>query len=287
MNNILLITSFIILSIMIFGCKKNNELGINQVIKKQETQNALILFGGQSNASSANSANLLPLHLRQPLAGIFIWNQITQNFQPYQAGVNSYTLAYNNTISTAYGSELYLAIKYRSRTGKNVYIVKHAVGGTPFYERPEYDYNPNSQNEGLSNIIEQTNNAQYWLQNAGINYSFQNIVWIHGEQDGKFQSSASNYSANLSSFKNIVQNNTNSTLKLIYTRVATPRAYLNIIRQQMQDYQVNNPTDKMINIDDMPLLRPVPNTEPIIYDNTHYYFNEINTIGARISNHLL
>lgn len=246
-------------------------------------QNALIFFGGQSNASSGNSANSLPESLKVPLEGIFIWNQLTQQFEQYQAGVNSNTLQCINFSSSAFGSELKMAINYRNLTGKNVYIVKHAYGGIPFFQRTAYDYNSESVNEGCDHIVTQLNNAINWLHTNQVPFAFKNFVWIHGEQDGNNLSGAANYNANLENFLAKIKQQTNSEFKFIYTRVASPRTYLGAVRSQMELYQQNNLVDKMINVDYLPFFKL---TAGGVIDSTHYDWNEINILGDTISKYL-
>lgn len=229
---------------------------------------AVYLHAGQSNARSAVGPSGLPDSLTGPIPNVYIYNQITDSIEQYEAGVNSMTTAYLARTDTFVGQEIIIAKNYvNDHPGEDIIIVKHCIGGTALCETAASDWNVNAE--------EQYDYYETVITKAFLKISeltkYPKIIglgWVHGEEDGKDSLCAESWDENMSDLVDGYRTQTGSNFQVVATRVNSNRAYLDEVRASIEAY--SDARYQWVDIDALPLG---------IVDNTHYALPQILDMG--------
>jgi Carbohydrate esterase, sialic acid-specific acetylesterase len=174
-------------------------------------------------------------------------------------------------ICQSFGAEFSLATRLREHFGKEIYIVKYAVGGTPLNVDSGQDWNVASSTELLDGFYDTWTAAEAWLDAGVINYIVGGLVWTQGERDSKSATHADAYENNfevlLGDIKTtldlpglkVVCNRTNENLPVgEYPFVDTVRAAQDVVMDA-------SPNHFLVDTDDFPL-----NSDSVHFDATGY-----------------
>ncbi len=232
-------------------------------------QIAVYLHAGQSNARSRVTHHDLPDSLKGPLPHIFIYNQLTDSIEQYEAGVNSMTTKDLNRNDTLVASEIMVATRYvQDHPGQDIIIIKHAIGGTALCQTAARDWN-------IATADEEYFNYSVVLQKAFVRidemYRQPKIIgmgWVHGEEDGKDLDCANAWDENMSDLVDAYRDQLSQNFQVVATRVASVRAYLDEVRASIEAYDYYR--YQWVDIDHLPLG---------IIDGTHYAVDEILEMG--------
>lgn len=150
----------------------------------------LFLLAGQSNADGHGLIAELPPQFLGPLAGVYIWTGSA--FATLQAGVNNQAAD-----ATKCGPELSFGVTARAALGEDIYIVKHAVGGTPIaqWDNPLGDWNAESEGELLDQLI-----AKCAAARTVLDLRPSALLWMQGETDRTITAMAAAYKRNFKAF---------------------------------------------------------------------------------------
>jgi hypothetical protein len=176
-----------------------------------------VWMGGQSNTAGrgdrgASDVNI-PAEYDQALTGVNIWHGTPVNL----IGTAWETLNINNNnhmlgdaqAATYIGHEVTLGKEYLDRTGRDIYIMKYALGSSylAFHNNvtPHWNFVDNTVTPINANRLYAKSMTNWWLsmrahQIAGRKPVLKGLEWFQGEQDATVQAYAEAYAANLQIF---------------------------------------------------------------------------------------
>jgi hypothetical protein len=156
------------------------------------------LLGGQSNMVGVGQASALPPSLRVAQDDVWIyWSgwPAWRGLQPssdYSSGSGSYMgpeVSFGRAMADAH-------------PGREVYLIKHAVGGTDLasYWYPGTEDSDPSMGEGYRVWLDTVHGGLAELEDQGVDYEVAGMIWMQGEADASVESWAHAYQDNLLSF---------------------------------------------------------------------------------------
>jgi Carbohydrate esterase, sialic acid-specific acetylesterase len=235
----------------------------------QDADALVFLILGQSNSrGAAGFATLQPQYEDGPLEGAFFFNGT--DFVPMDAADRGSSNQYPQ-ITQTFGSEFSLAARLRKHFGKDIYIVKYAVGSTPLDVDSGQDWNAASSEELLDGFYDTWTAAETWLDEGAIDYIVGGLVWTQGERDSKTANYAEAYKKNFEELLGDIK----TTLKLPNLKVVCNRTHVRLpaggypfvgkVRAAQDAVMDASPNHFLVNTDDFPLT---PNL--IHFDATGY-----------------
>lgn len=157
------------------------------VIECKSESIPILLFGGQSNVSSAGAKirDMSPDYKRKYVDMLY-----TSNNSPIQP------LNYNNHTNNNFGPEVALARAFENEYTQYLFA-KFSVGGTGLDNDPENpDFNINS-NEEYTNMVNYYKEVMDQIIEIGCIPEVKGFIWVHGERDSNDEITAANYEQNL------------------------------------------------------------------------------------------
>ena len=139
----------------------------------------VLLVAGQSNAQGKALLANLPSSLSGPRANVNIWDGT--KFVALEAKTNS---GYPQ-VGQDWGLEMLLGELAAAKSGKPVYIIKHAIGGTGLTTTGTNSWNPASSTGLYAAFKSNITAALAALSNAGKAPTVRGFVWVQGEEDSK------------------------------------------------------------------------------------------------------
>lgn len=148
-------------------------------------QDRVFLLGGQSNmAGFGTLAADLPAPYSETQPEVRIWNFLANDWADLEPGYGS-----------EFGPELsFGALLGAQDPSRTVYLIKHAVNGTSLYE----DWKPGSGFQ-WSLFRSVALSALSNLNDAGVDYRVEGMLWMQGESDA-LEGQGAAYEANLRAF---------------------------------------------------------------------------------------
>jgi hypothetical protein len=148
---------------------------------------------GQSNAQGRALSSELPTELQGTLSGCYVFNSSSNAFEEIVPGVNTQSFA------GQFGPVVNAAYQYRQQTGKDVYFIVYAVGGTSVASpNTKGSWNVNDADSLTTKAISFIDRARLVLLSANKIPAFKGIAWWQGESDSDTQGKADLYAADQS-----------------------------------------------------------------------------------------
>lgn len=221
---------------------------------------AYILYvAGQSNCISAGTTGSdVPAELQGVLSDIYIWRASTGQFEPYEAGVNSFPTG--ATGQGRWGPEAQFALRWKAdRPGIPLYIVKRGVGSSALDAAARsagvgiWDETAGELYADFKNDADTAKAALTATGKIPTSFSF---IWMQGETDATNTTAATDYGTNLTSFIAAVRNDIAAApVPFVIGRIANISAwtYRATLRQLQQSVGESLTNCGWINTDDFAL----------------------------------
>lgn len=164
-----------------------------------DTNVYVYLLAGQSNAQGHGAASLLPSTLQAAQIGAKIYDYNYNKWSDIVAGTNTLTIANDFGFEVTFTSSM---VKYK---GRNIYIIKYAVGSSYLAFTGSSDWNVATTGAGSlleafkANVVL----AVKVLTSQGKTPVYKGFLWMQGEQDATNQTYANAYQVNL---QNLISN---------------------------------------------------------------------------------
>lgn len=165
----------------------------------------LYVLLGADNAEGAGNINELPIYLNSALSDVSIWQTRVQpvGWQTLQAGVNEQATSGSTTRA---GMTLSLGYELRKKhPGKTVYLLKHAIDGSPL--TPSATVGPDAWSPAMptSHYSDLLAELDACVSDLLTNQGFQSVVvhgiiWSQGEVDAQQEQLAASYGGALRYF---------------------------------------------------------------------------------------
>ena len=177
-------------------------------------------------------------------------------------------------VGSSYGPELTFAKSMSQRVSEPIAIIKVAANGTNLYSH--WDPTRTDVDALYPWMIEKVESALNQL--ASLNYQpiVDSFVWVQGEGDAAFLSTATGYQNNLSQFAASVRNDLGiSNLKFVINELHAnvDRANASQLRQSQRNLAAADPNFRIVNADDLTLLS----------DNVHFTSAMHMELGRRLA----
>ena len=137
--------------------------------------------------------------------------------------------------------------------GRDIYIVKNAIGGTPLgLDGSNIDWNTASIGELYDTTLTAISNAITWMNDRGKTARFEGVIWWQGEQDSKILSFANAYETNsINFFDGLKTATANPNLKFYQYNITANEAggfrpYTNEVNAAKQNFTAIDATDRKI-----------------------------------------
>ncbi|MGB7086274.1 MAG: sialate O-acetylesterase, partial [Phormidesmis sp.] len=179
---------------------------------------SVYLLGGQSNMAgeTTDTDDLTGSPQANPLSAVQIWQPGVGEFVDLRSGFNS-----NYGDGDGFGAELGFghALEAARASGavdtEEIYLVKYAIGATSLAENWSVDGNNNTYDQ----FNDWVGGALSHLENSGIGYDIEGMLWMQGEHDTIDANRAANYQANLTGFISDVRDRYGANLDFVIGRL--------------------------------------------------------------------
>lgn len=180
-------------------------------------------------------------------------------------------------VGSTYGSELTFAKSMSQRVNEQIAIIKVAANGTNLYSH--WSSTRTDADALYPWMIEKVESALDQL--VGLNYQpvVDAFVWVQGEGDSTFLSTATSYQANLSQFITSIRTDLGiPSLKFLINELhaGVDRPYASELRQSQRNVAAADPNVRIVNADDLTLLS----------DNVHFTSQMHMELGRRFADAL-
>ncbi|MEM9163672.1 MAG: sialate O-acetylesterase, partial [Cyanobacteria bacterium P01_F01_bin.4] len=152
---------------------------------------SVYLMAGQSNMVGYGSNSELPSHLADPYEGAKIWQYDSQSFTNLRPGFAGWSGERDR-----FGPELTFGREIAERSDEDIYLIKYAQGATSLAS----DWDPQAANQRYDELISRVEAALIYLEDGGVDYRVEGMVWMQGESDTYNDDYAAAYEDNLSAF---------------------------------------------------------------------------------------
>lgn len=195
----------------------NTEFSMSIPLWSSYTEVDSVWMGGQSNTAGrgdrgASDVNI-PAEYDQALTGVNIWygtpvNNIGTAWETLNINNNNHMLG-DSQAATYIGHEVTLGKEYLDRTGRDIYIMKYALGSSylAFHNNatPHWNFVDNTVAPINANRLYAKSMTNWWQsmrvhQAAGRKPVLKGLEWFQAEQDATVQDYAEAYAANLQIF---------------------------------------------------------------------------------------
>lgn len=230
----------------------------NERIRGMVPAYKVLLVAGQSNAVGDADASTLPSNLQTIDSACKIWDG-SKPIQLVNGNGSNNPIDYPAT--QKWGPEAEFLRQYRiDNPSDTVLTVKHAVGGTQLAVNASgTDWSPSSTGKLFDEMTSYINAAIAAVQPPTV--SVLGLLWMQGENDASFSSTAPAYGTNLAAFITAVGANWH-TSKIVIGRITTAWSFASDVRTA-QLAAANNPNVMVVNTDNDVSRYP-------LYDFGHY-----------------